>query len=99
MRTLQVAISDMEYGMFDIPSEKLNFSNFVDIVSKQLMRQNLNKYMTLAEKYELSSMTMDEITNEVKAKRLAKIKAVTKNISVDVTNYRFNREEANNYDE
>ena len=35
----------------------------------------------------------------LKAKRLAKIKAVTKNISVDLTNYRFNREEANNYDE
>jgi endonuclease III-like uncharacterized protein len=35
----------------------------------------------------------------IKAKRLARIKAVTKNINIDLTNYRFNREEANNYDE
>ena len=37
--------------------------------------------------------------NSLKAKRLARIKAITKNINVDLTNYRFNREEANYYDE
>ena len=37
--------------------------------------------------------------NSIKAKRLAKIKSVTKNINIDLTNWRFNREEANNYDE
>ena len=35
----------------------------------------------------------------IQAKRLARIRAVTKNINVDLTNYLFNREEANNYDE
>jgi len=33
------------------------------------MQQNLNRSVTLAEKYGLSSMTMEEITNEVKAVR------------------------------
>lgn len=33
------------------------------------MHQNLNKCLELADKYGLSKMTMDEITNEVKAVR------------------------------
>ena len=69
MRTLNVSISDMEYGMFGIPSENLKFTDIIDIVSRQLMRQNLNKCVELAEKYGLSTMTMEEITNEVKAVR------------------------------
>ena len=69
MRTLNIAISDIEYGKFGIPSERLNFSDFLDIVSKELVRQNLNRCVALAEKYGLSTMTMEEITNEVKAVR------------------------------
>ena len=37
--------------------------------------------------------------NSLKSKRLARIKSITKNINIDLANYRFNREEANNYDE
>ena len=66
MRTLNIAISDIEYGKFGIPSEQLSFTDFVDIIGKELIRQNLNRCVALAEKYGLSSMTMEEITNEVK---------------------------------
>ena len=69
MRTLNIAISDIEYGKFGIPNEKLNFSDFIDIIGKELMRQNLNRSVALAKKYGLSSMTMEDITNEVKAVR------------------------------
>ena len=69
MRVLNVAISDIEYGKFGIPGEKLNFTDFVDIVGREFMRQNLNRTVALAEKYGLSSMTMEDITNEVKAVR------------------------------
>ena len=69
MRTLNIAISDVEYGKFGIPNEQLKFSDFIDIVGKELMRQNLNRSVELAEKYGLSSMTMEDITNEVKAAR------------------------------
>jgi hypothetical protein len=69
MRTLSVAISEIEYKKFGIKESKLNFTDFVDIVSKELTRQNLSKCIELAEKYGLSKMTMDEITNEVKAER------------------------------
>ena len=69
MRTLSVTISDLEFNKFGIKDSKLNFTDFVDIVSKELTRQNLNKCVELAEKHGLSKMTMDEITNEVKAVR------------------------------
>jgi len=69
MRTLNVAISDLEYGKFGFPSEQLNFTDFIDIIGKELMRQNLNRCVEAAEKYGLSSMTMEDITKEVKAVR------------------------------
>jgi predicted CopG family antitoxin len=69
MRTLSVSISDIEYRKFSITNDRLSFSDFIDIVSRELTRQNLDKCVELAEKYGLSTMTMDEITNEVKAVR------------------------------
>jgi hypothetical protein len=69
MRTLSIAISDEECRNFGISSERLNFSDFIEMVSKKLMRENLNRSIELAEKYGLSSMSMEEITNEVNAVR------------------------------
>ncbi len=69
MRTLNVSISESEFNKFGLKDSKLNFTDFVAIVSKELARQNLTKCVELAEKYGLSKMTMDEITNEVKAVR------------------------------
>lgn len=69
MRTLNVSISDIEYNKFGLKQEKLNFTDFIELVSKELMRQNLNKCVELANKYGLSKMTMDEISNEVKVVR------------------------------
>lgn len=42
MRTLNVSISDLEYTKFGIKNDKLNFSEFIEIVNKELVRQNLN---------------------------------------------------------
>ncbi len=69
MRTLNISISDIEYNKFGLKQEKLAFSDFIDLVSKELMRQNLNKCLELADKYGISKITMEEITNEVKAVR------------------------------
>jgi DNA-binding Xre family transcriptional regulator len=52
-----------------LKEDKLTFTDFIDIVSKELTRQNLSKSLELANKYGISKMTMDEITNEVKAVR------------------------------
>lgn len=69
MRTMNVSISDAEYSKFGFQNEVINFSDFTDLIGKELMRQNLNRCIALAEKYGLSSMTMEEITNEVNAVR------------------------------
>ena len=72
MRTLNVSISDIEYNKFGLKDEQLSFTDFIDIVSAELMRQNLSKSVELSEKYGMSKMTMDEITEEVNAVRSAK---------------------------
>ena len=72
MKTLSILISDLEYNQFGINKDKLSFSEFVDIVNKETTKQALNNCVKLAERYELSRMTMDEISDEVKAVRNAK---------------------------
>ncbi|MBK8670648.1 MAG: hypothetical protein IPN89_14830 [Saprospiraceae bacterium] len=72
MRTLNISISDLEFNKFGIIKDTLTFTEFVELISRELIRQNLNKSVQLAEKYGLSSMSMDEITEEVKAVRNAK---------------------------
>ena len=69
MRTLNIEISDLEYEKFGIKTEQLSFTEFVDIISRELSRQNLKKSVQLSERYGLSTMTMDEISAEVKAVR------------------------------
>ncbi len=69
MRTLNISISDLEYSKFGLKTDNFSFSEFVDIISKELSKQTLNECVQLADKYGLSKMTMDEITNEVKAVR------------------------------
>ncbi len=69
MKTLNVSISELEYNKFGLKKEKLTFTEFIDIVSKEITKQTLNKCIELAEKFGLSKMTMDDITNEVNAVR------------------------------
>lgn len=69
MKTLNISISDIEFNKFGIKKDKLTFTEIIDLVSKELSRQNLIKTVELAEKHGLSELTMEEITNEVKAVR------------------------------
>ena len=69
MRTLNIAISDLEFNKFGLRSNSLSFSDFIDIISRELAKQRLKESLKLAEKFGLSEMTIDEITNEVKAVR------------------------------
>jgi hypothetical protein len=59
----------VEYTKFGITNNVLSFTDFVDIISKELMKENLEAAVTTADAYGLSSMTMEEITSEVKAVR------------------------------
>lgn len=69
MKTLNVTISDIEFNKFGLKDEKVSFSDLLELVSKELTRQNLNKSVELAEKYGLSDMSMEQISNEVRAVR------------------------------
>ncbi|MCX6303808.1 MAG: hypothetical protein NT040_02465 [Bacteroidetes bacterium] len=69
MRTLNIAISDLEFDKFGLRSNSLSFSDFIDIISRELSKQRLTESLTLAKKFGLSDMTMDAITREVKAVR------------------------------
>jgi len=69
MKTLSVAISDIEYSKFGLEKNQLSFSDLVELISNELSRQNLDKSIELAEKYGLSKLTMDDINKEVKAVR------------------------------
>ena len=57
MKTLNIAISDIEYTKFGITNNVLSFSDFVDMVSKELMRENLKAVTNTADIYGLSSIT------------------------------------------
>ena len=72
MRTLNVSISDMEFNNLGIKNENITFTEFTELVRREVMRNNLNNCLALAEKYGLSSMTMNEINEEIKSVRNAK---------------------------
>ena len=69
MKTLNISISEVEFNKFGLKKDKLAFSDFVEIVSKEISKQTLKNCVELAVKYGLSKMTMDEITKEVNAVR------------------------------
>ncbi len=67
MRTLNVSISDIEYKLYGIKNDKLSFADIIKIVSKGMAKQKLDKSIALAKQNGLSGLTMEEITEEVKA--------------------------------
>lgn len=69
MRTLNINISDLEYEKFGIKSDQISFADFVDMISREISRQNLKKSVELSERFGLSNTTMDEISGEVNAVR------------------------------
>lgn len=69
MKTINVSISDVEFNRFGIKSENISFSDFLEIVCRELSKQRLQESLKLAEQFGISEMTMDEITNEVKTVR------------------------------
>ena len=69
MKTLNVAISDLEYTKFGITNNVMSFSDFVDMISKKLMRKNMDETVKAAEICGLSSLAMEDITKEVQAVR------------------------------
>jgi hypothetical protein len=62
----------MEFNNLGIKNENITFTEFTELVKREVMRNNLNICLALTEKYGLSSMTRNEINEEIKSVRNAK---------------------------
>jgi hypothetical protein len=62
----------MEFNNLGIKNENITFTEFIELVRREVMRNNLNNCLALAEKVGLSSMTKNEINEEIKLVRNAK---------------------------
>ncbi len=72
MKSLQIELSDFEYNQLNLSSNKLSFSELLDILTKRISGHMLEESVKLAEKYGLAKMTMDEINQDIKQHRNAK---------------------------
>jgi hypothetical protein len=62
----------MEFNNLGIKNENITFTAFIELVRREVMQNNLNNCLALAEKVGLSSMTINEINEEIKLVRNAK---------------------------
>jgi pyruvate/2-oxoacid:ferredoxin oxidoreductase alpha subunit len=72
MRTLQIAVPDVEYAQLGIQNEVLDFSELEKLMEKNRLRKMQSACVSIAEKYGISTMTMDEINAEIKEYRAEK---------------------------
>ena len=54
MKNLNISISETDYNKFGIMSEYMTFTEFLDIVNREVIKQNLKRSLELASKYGLS---------------------------------------------
>jgi hypothetical protein len=66
MKTLNVSISDVEYNKFGLKNNNITFTEFCDIITKELAKQQIERSVQLSEQYGLSDMSMDDINLEIK---------------------------------
>lgn len=72
METLKISISKSDKEKFGIIKNDLTFLELMNIVKNQRMRENLRKCVKIAEKHGLSSMSLNEINEEIKTVRTLK---------------------------
>ena len=69
MRNINISISEIEYDRLGIKKDNLSYTDLVELISRELFRQTLKRSIELAEKFGFSDLSMDDISNEVKAIR------------------------------
>ena len=72
MKVINVQVSDVEYDTFGLSKDNFSFSEFADLIERQIARQALRRCVSLADRHGLSSMSMEEINAEVNAVRQCK---------------------------
>lgn len=69
MRTINISISESECKRYGIKREHWLMDEFIELVGKEINRRALKRSLELAEKSNLDSLSMGQITKEVKAVR------------------------------
>ncbi len=72
MRTLQVNVSETDFQKYNLADKEIDFSELVELISREYAKQALLECNKIAEEAGLSEMTLEEINAEIKAVRDAK---------------------------
>lgn len=72
MRTLSVAIPDMEFAKLGFTSEQISYDELLKRIKQEIVREALERTRSLAEAAGISDMSMEEINAEIQAIRNAK---------------------------
>lgn len=72
MKTLNVSISEIEFNKFGLTNNEISFSELLELISNEFHKINLRKSIQLAQKYNLSKLSNEEINEEINAIRNAK---------------------------
>jgi hypothetical protein len=72
MQTIQIKISDADLQKYNFGDKEIKFTDLVDMISREYARKALLECNEIAEKSGFSTMTIDEINEEIKAVRDAK---------------------------
>lgn len=65
MKTLNISISEIEYDKFGLKKENLSFSELLEIIHREIQKNNLHKSVELAQKYGLDKLMMEDINREI----------------------------------
>ncbi|SHG01753.1 hypothetical protein SAMN05444483_104111 [Salegentibacter echinorum] len=71
MKSLNIQISEAEFDQLGLDKTEVSFSELVELIERKINKRTLKNSIRLADKYELSNMTMQEISEEVRAYRHA----------------------------
>ena len=71
MRTLQLKINEVDLLKYNLQNVEVYFSDLVDLIKSELANNALSECVKISEIVGFSSMTLDEINNEIKATRNA----------------------------
>ena len=55
MKTLKISISEADYNEFGFIKNNMTFTEFIDIVNREMIKQNMKRSLELASKYILSA--------------------------------------------
>jgi len=73
MKTISVQMSDVEYSALGLSKNVFFFSEIANLIEQHVARQALRRSVEVSERNGLSSMTMSEINEEIKATRQCRV--------------------------